>query len=35
LPHDIGTQDELKRADERPTGKTRVRKSDEKEGHSE
>ena len=35
LPRDIGTQDELKRATERPAGKTRVKKADEKEGHSE
>lgn len=28
---DIGTQDELKRATERPAGATRVNKSDEKE----
>jgi hypothetical protein len=35
LPRDIGTQDELKRATERPAGKTRVKKSDEKEAHSE
>lgn len=35
LPRDIGTQDELKRAIERPAGKTRVRKSDEKGGVSE
>ncbi len=35
LPRDIGTQDELKRATERPAGKTRVKKSDEKEGRSE
>ena len=35
LPRDIGTQDELKRANERPAGKTRVRKSDEKDGPSE
>lgn len=34
LPRDIGTQDELKRATERPGGKTRVRKSDEKDGGS-
>jgi hypothetical protein len=34
LPRDIGTQDELKRASERPAGKTRVNKSDEKEGSS-
>jgi hypothetical protein len=32
LPRDIGTQDELKRANERPAGKTRVTKSDEKDG---
>ena len=32
LPRDIGTQDELKRATERPAGKTRVNKSDEKDG---
>jgi hypothetical protein len=31
LPRDIGTQDELKRATERPAGKTRVTKSDEKD----
>ena len=35
LPRDIGTQDELKRSNERPAGKTRVNKSDEKEGRSE
>ncbi|MFD1196646.1 hypothetical protein ACFQ3C_18430 [Seohaeicola saemankumensis] len=35
LPRDIGTLDELKRANERPAGKTRVKKSDEKEGRSE
>tara|TARA_R110002124_G_scaffold267357_2_gene434556 strand:+ start:178 stop:378 length:201 start_codon:yes stop_codon:yes gene_type:complete len=35
LPRDIGTQDELKRATERPAGKTRVNKSDEKGGQSE
>ena len=29
LPRDIGTQDELKRANERPAGKTRVKKADE------
>ena len=34
LPRDIGTQDELKRANERPAGKTRVNKSDEKGGRS-
>ena len=32
LPRDIGTRDELKRASERPAGKTRVTKSDEKDG---
>lgn len=32
LPRDIGTQDELKRANERSAGLTRVRKSDEKDG---
>lgn len=31
LARDIGTQDELKRATERPAGATRVTKSDEKE----
>lgn len=31
LARDIGTQDELKRATERPAGATRVNKSDEKE----
>jgi hypothetical protein len=30
LARDIGTQDELKRATERPAGATRVTKSDEK-----
>ena len=35
LPRDIGTQDELKRSNERPAGKTRVKKSDEKGGQSE
>ena len=35
LPRDIGTKDELKRANERPAGKTRVKKSDEKDGPSE
>lgn len=35
LPRDIGTQDELKRANERPAGKTRVKKSDERDGPSE
>jgi hypothetical protein len=34
LPRDIGTRDELKRANERPAGKTRVEKSDEKDGQS-
>lgn len=34
LPRDIGTQDELKRASERPAGKTRVKKSDEKDNSS-
>ena len=29
LPRDIGTEDELKRANERPAGITRVKKSDE------
>ncbi|MFT7026841.1 MAG: hypothetical protein ACJAVS_001061 [Paracoccaceae bacterium] len=29
LPRDIGTKDELKRANERPAGKTRVKKADE------
>lgn len=31
LPRDIGTQDELKRAYERPAGATRVTKADEQE----
>ncbi|PRY22161.1 hypothetical protein CLV78_10785 [Aliiruegeria haliotis] len=31
LPRDIGTRDELKRANERPAGKTRVLRSDEEE----
>ncbi len=31
LARDIGTQDELKRATERPAGATRVNKSDEKD----
>ena len=31
LARDIGTEDELKRAFERPAGKTRVTKTDEKE----
>lgn len=31
LPRDIGTKDELKRAYERPAGKTRVQKEDERE----
>ncbi len=35
LPRDIGTQDELKRANERPSGKTRISKSDEKGGQSD
>ena len=35
LPRDIGTQDELKRSNERPAGKTRVKKSEEKDGPSE
>lgn len=35
LPRDIGTRDELKRANERPAGKTRVTKSDEKDEQSE
>lgn len=30
LPRDVATRDELKRAEERPAGATRVRKSDEK-----
>ena len=34
LARDIGTEDELKRATERPAGKTRVNKSDEKDGQS-
>ena len=34
LARDIGTQDELKRATERPAGATRVTKADEKEGGS-
>jgi len=34
LARDIGTQDELKRASERPAGATRVKKADEKEGGS-
>jgi hypothetical protein len=34
LPRDIGTQDEMKRATERPAGKTRVTKADEKGGRS-
>jgi hypothetical protein len=32
LARDIGTQDEMKRAFERPAGATRVTKADEKEG---
>ncbi|MFO8125460.1 hypothetical protein [Yoonia sp.] len=35
LPRDIGTQDELKRAKERPAGKTRVTGSDKEDGQSE
>lgn len=35
LPRDIGMRDELKRSNERPAGKTRVTKLDEKDGHSE
>jgi hypothetical protein len=35
LPRDIGTQDDLKRATERPAGKTRAHKSDEEQGQSE
>ncbi|MDN5568882.1 MAG: hypothetical protein L0G27_09105 [Paracoccus sp. (in: a-proteobacteria)] len=35
LPRDIGTQDELKRSNERPVGKTRVNKADEQEGPSD
>jgi hypothetical protein len=35
LPRDIGTRDELKRANERPAGKTRVTKSDEKDEQPE
>lgn len=31
LARDVGTRDTLKRAFERPAGKTRVRKSDEKD----
>jgi len=34
LARDIGTQDELKRAGERPAGATRVKKADEKEDGS-
>jgi len=34
LARDIGTQDELKRAGERPAGVTRVKKADEKDGGS-
>ena len=34
LARDIGTQDELKRAGERPAGATRVKKADEKESGS-
>lgn len=32
LARQVGTRDELKRATERPVGKTRVRKSDEGKG---
>ena len=32
LARDIGTKDELKRAEERPAGATRVKKADEEEG---
>ena len=35
LPRDIGTQDELERASERLAGKTRFKKSDERDGPSE
>jgi hypothetical protein len=35
LPRDIGTQDELKRANERPSGKIRVKESDEEDARSE
>jgi len=31
LARDVGTRDELKRTEERPAGKTRVRKEDEKD----
>lgn len=34
LPRDIGTEDELKRAHERPAGKTRVTRSKEAESGS-
>ena len=34
LARDIGTRDELKRSNERPAGRTRVAKSDEKDGTS-
>ncbi len=34
LARDIGTQDEQKRAVERPAGVTRVKKADEKDGGS-
>lgn len=34
LPRDIGTQDELKRATERPAGKTHVNKADEQDSSS-
>lgn len=30
LPRDVGSEDELKRAEERPAGRTRVTKSKEK-----
>ncbi|MDC0737843.1 hypothetical protein N6L24_06110 [Cognatishimia sp. SS12] len=32
LARDVGTEDELKRAEERPAGATRVTKSKEREG---
>jgi len=34
MARDIGTKDELKRAEERPAGATRVKKADEKDGGS-
>lgn len=34
LGRDIGTQDEMKRAGERPSGATRVKKADAKDGES-